>query len=91
MALVEEGFAASVLANLSLYRCFNYIYYQGDEKLGLFFYLTIVIGFSLIYYGYVKKTERDIKMKELDLEAKKVELEMKKLEYRQYSSEIEEK
>ncbi|MBN8208136.1 hypothetical protein JI666_05200 [Bacillus sp. NTK071] len=59
--------------------------------MGLFFYLTIVIGFSLIYYGYVKKTERDIKMKELDLEAKKVELEMKKLEYRQYSSEIEEK
>ncbi|PFG12250.1 hypothetical protein [Bacillus sp. es.036] len=55
--------------------------------MGLFFYLTIVIGISLIYYGYVKKTEKDIKMKELELEAKKIELEMKKLEYRQDSSE----
>ncbi|WP_273851869.1 hypothetical protein [Guptibacillus spartinae] len=59
--------------------------------MGLFFYLTIVVGFSLIYYGYVKKTERDIKMKELDLEAKKVELEMKRLEFRQDISESEEK
>ncbi|WP_377890503.1 hypothetical protein [Alkalihalobacillus sp. R86527] len=57
--------------------------------MGLFFYLTIVIGCSLIYFGFVKKTERDIKMKELELEAKKVELEMKKLENCQDSSELE--
>ncbi|WLR59056.1 hypothetical protein [Guptibacillus hwajinpoensis] len=59
--------------------------------MGIFFYLTIVVGFSLIYYGYVKKTEKDIKMKELELEAKKIELEIKKLDYRKDSSEREEK
>jgi hypothetical protein len=48
--------------------------------LDFFFYITIIVGFSLIYYGYVKKSENDVKKKELELEEKKIELEMKKLE-----------
>ncbi|MBY0098230.1 hypothetical protein [Mesobacillus maritimus] len=47
-----------------------------------FFYLTIIVGFSLIYYGYVKKSENDVKKKEIELEEKKIELEMKKLEFK---------
>lgn len=46
----------------------------------LFFYITIIVGFSLIYYGYVKKSDNDLKKKELELEEKKLELEIKKLE-----------
>lgn len=29
----------------------------------MFFYITIVIGFSLIYYGYVKKRDYDLYIK----------------------------
>ncbi|WP_240508001.1 hypothetical protein [Virgibacillus indicus] len=47
----------------------------------MFFYITIIVGFSLIYYGYVKKRDYDLKEKELKLEERKVELEMKKIEY----------
>jgi hypothetical protein len=46
----------------------------------LFFYIVLIIVFSLIYYGYVKKKDIDLKMKELELEEKKVELEIKRLE-----------
>ncbi|MDR7075694.1 hypothetical protein J2Y03_000682 [Neobacillus niacini] len=49
--------------------------------MGFYFYLTIIIGFSLIYYGYVKKKDNELKIKEIELEEKKVELEMKKLDY----------
>ena len=45
------------------------------------FYITLIVGFSLIYYGYIKKKDNDFKKKELELEEKKVELEMKKLEH----------
>jgi len=44
------------------------------------FYITVIIGFSLIYYGYVKKLETNLKMKSIELEEKKIELEMKQLE-----------
>lgn len=47
------------------------------------FYLALIVAFSLIYYGYVKKKDNELKMKEFELEEKKVELEMKKLEDRQ--------
>ncbi|WP_095742901.1 hypothetical protein [Sediminibacillus massiliensis] len=53
----------------------------------LFFYITIIVGFSLIYYGYVKKSDNDLKKKELELEEKRLELEMKKLEINQESPE----
>ena len=46
-----------------------------------YFYLTIIIGFSLIYYGYVKKKDNELKIKEIELEEKKLELEMKKLNH----------
>ena len=49
----------------------------------LFFYIMLIVAISLIYYGYVKKKDSDLKMKKLKLEEKKVELEMKKLEDRQ--------
>jgi hypothetical protein len=48
--------------------------------LGFIFYLTIIIGFSLLYYGYVKKKDNELKMKEIELEERKIELEMKKLD-----------
>ncbi|MEH7011994.1 hypothetical protein V7087_14490 [Neobacillus niacini] len=48
--------------------------------MGFYFYLTIVIAISLIYYGYVKKKDNELKMKEIELEEKKLELEMKKLD-----------
>ncbi|SDN68126.1 hypothetical protein [Bacillus sp. OK048] len=48
--------------------------------MGFYFYATIVIGISLIYYGYIKKKDNELKIKELELEEKKVELEMKKLD-----------
>ncbi|KHF40158.1 hypothetical protein [Halalkalibacter okhensis] len=57
----------------------------------LFFYITIIVGFSLIYYGYVKKKDNELKEKELRLEEKKVELEMKKLELNLQTQEKTEK
>ncbi|MCA0970839.1 hypothetical protein LCM20_09575 [Halobacillus litoralis] len=48
--------------------------------MGLFFYMTIVVGLSLMYYAYVKKLDNDVKKQELQLEEKKIELEMKKLD-----------
>jgi len=50
-------------------------------NLDFLFYITLIVGFSLIYYGYIKKKDNDFKKKELELEEKKVELEMKKLEH----------
>ena len=44
------------------------------------FYLTIIIGFSLLYYGYENKKKYEVKIKEIELEQKKLDLEMKKLE-----------
>ena len=48
--------------------------------MGLFFFLAIIVGLSLMYYAYVKKLENDLKKKELEVEEKKLELEIKKLE-----------
>lgn len=45
-----------------------------------YFYVTVIIGFSLIYYGYIKKIEIDLKMKELEIKEKQIELETKILE-----------
>ena len=47
----------------------------------LFFYITIIVGLSLIYYGYVKKQDNDLKKKQLELEEKKIELEIRKLDH----------
>ncbi|MFD2760171.1 hypothetical protein [Lentibacillus juripiscarius] len=47
----------------------------------LFFYITVIISLSLLYYGYVKKKDNELKEKEIALEEKKVELEMKKLDH----------
>ena len=53
---------------------------KGEHRLDFAFYVMIVIGFSLIYYGYVKKKDVELKKKHIELEEKKIELEMKKLE-----------
>lgn len=50
------------------------------EGLSFWFYITIIIGFSLIYYGYDKKKSYELKGKEIELEQKKVDLEIKKFE-----------
>ncbi len=55
------------------------------------FYITIVIGLSLLYYGYENKQkyelkrktielEHDLKIKEMELEQKKLDLEIIKIE-----------
>lgn len=48
--------------------------------MSLYFYITIIVGFSLLYYGYVKKIDTNLKIKKLELEEKKIDLEVKKLE-----------
>ncbi|MDW0112060.1 MULTISPECIES: hypothetical protein [Sporosarcina] len=48
--------------------------------MSIWFYITIITGFSLIYYGYDKKKSYELKGKQIELEQKKLELEMKKLE-----------
>ncbi|MCT2535390.1 hypothetical protein NC661_17895 [Aquibacillus koreensis] len=45
------------------------------------FYITIIVALSLIYYGYEKKVNAELKKKEIELEEKKIELEMKKIDY----------
>ncbi|MGP4069988.1 hypothetical protein [Halobacillus sp. B29] len=57
--------------------------------MNLFFYITIIVGFSLIYYGYVKKIDNDLKKKELEIEEKKIELEIKKLDHKDGEKEKE--
>lgn len=55
------------------------------------FYITIIIGLSLLYYGHENKKkyelqrkamelEHELKIKEIELEQKKVDLEIKKIE-----------
>jgi hypothetical protein len=46
----------------------------------LWFYITLIVAFSLIYYGYDKKKSYELKGKEIELEQMKIELEMKKLD-----------
>ncbi|WP_338448420.1 hypothetical protein R4Z09_19590 [Niallia oryzisoli] len=55
------------------------------------FYITFIIGLSLLYYGHENKKkyelqrrtmelEHELKMKEMELEQKRLDLEMKKIE-----------
>lgn len=39
----------------------------------LFFYILLIVAVSLVYYGYVKKKDTDLKIKEIELEEKKIE------------------
>jgi len=55
------------------------------------FYITLIIGFSLIYYGYVRKLDNDLKKKQIELEEKKLELEMRMLEVNKEPQVIHEK
>ncbi|WP_106496098.1 hypothetical protein [Lentibacillus sp. Marseille-P4043] len=48
--------------------------------MSLWFYVTIIVGFSLIYYGYDKKKSYEFKIAEIELEQKRLDLEMKKIE-----------
>lgn len=47
----------------------------------LWFYITIIVGFSLIYYGYDKKKSYELRAKEIELEQKKIDLEMEKIRH----------
>ena len=49
----------------------------------LFFYIVLIVAFSLLYYGYVKKKDTDLKIKQIALEEKKIELEIKQIEAKQ--------
>ena len=46
----------------------------------LWFYFMVIIGFSLLYYGYENKKKYELEIKKIELEQKKLDLEMKKLE-----------
>lgn len=46
----------------------------------LWFYITVIVALSLIYYGYDKKKSYELKEKQVELEYIRLELEMKKLE-----------
>ncbi|MGY0691270.1 hypothetical protein ACW2QC_00590 [Virgibacillus sp. FSP13] len=48
--------------------------------MSLWFYITVIVGFSLIYYGYDKKKNYELRIAEMELEQKKLDLEMKKIE-----------
>lgn len=50
------------------------------KALDLWFYITVIVGMSLLYYGYENKKKYNLKEKELELEHKKIDLEIKKLE-----------
>ena len=50
------------------------------------FYLTIIIGLSLLYYGYENKKKYDLKSKTMELEH---ELKMKELELEQKRLDVE--
>lgn len=52
-----------------------------------YFYIVIIVGFSLIYYGYIAKKKYEFKGKELELESKKLDLRMKELEFNSVSQE----
>lgn len=64
---------------------------SGGDYLDFFFYITIIVGLSLIYYGYVNKSDNEVKKKKLEVEEKKIELEMKKLELANREKEEREK
>ncbi|WP_226037541.1 hypothetical protein [Aquibacillus saliphilus] len=55
----------------------------------LFFYITIIVALSLIYYGYDKKKSYELKMKKIELEGKRLDLELKKAENGTFSAEQE--
>ncbi|RKQ30497.1 hypothetical protein [Oceanobacillus halophilus] len=46
------------------------------------FYVTVIIivGFSLLYYGYDKKKSYELKLKEIELEKRKLDLELINIE-----------
>lgn len=44
-------------------------------------WIVAIVGLSLIYSGYEKKKEYELKMKQIELERKQLELEMKKVKY----------
>ncbi|WP_200816578.1 hypothetical protein [Halobacillus sp. Marseille-P3879] len=46
----------------------------------LFFYITIIVALSLIYYGYDKKKSYELKVKEVELEYQRLEIEKLKLD-----------
>lgn len=50
------------------------------RNLDLWFYVTVIVGMSLLYYGYENKKKYNLKEKELELEHKKIDLEIKKVE-----------
>lgn len=46
----------------------------------LWFYITLIIGISLLHNGYEKKKKYELKGKEIELRQKEIELEMKQLD-----------
>ncbi|MCA1064379.1 hypothetical protein QTG56_22435 (plasmid) [Rossellomorea sp. AcN35-11] len=48
--------------------------------MNFFVLVVVVIGFSLIYYGYEKKKDYEVKLRELDIQEKKIDLEIMRAE-----------
>lgn len=43
-----------------------------------FLCVVVIVGMSLLYDGYTKKKNTEVKLKELELEKRKIDLELKK-------------
>jgi hypothetical protein len=53
---------------------------DGGNEMDFWLYITIIVAFSLLYFGYENKKKYELKAKEIELEQKYLELEMKKIE-----------
>ncbi|MDV2883670.1 hypothetical protein RYX45_00655 [Alkalihalophilus pseudofirmus] len=52
----------------------------------MYLFIIVIIALSLIYNGYKRKKNYDIKRLELELEHKKIDLETKKIDYARHVS-----
>lgn len=50
------------------------------QEMDLWFYITVIVAISLIYYGYDKKKSYELQEKKVELEYLRLEIEMKKVE-----------
>ncbi|MGM7700362.1 hypothetical protein ACSVDE_01485 [Pseudalkalibacillus sp. Hm43] len=60
-------------------------------EIWFFGFIIVIVGFSLLYYGYIEKKKYEYKGKELELEQKKLDLRMKELEHSSINKESVEK
>lgn len=60
--------------------CHTYKVVMEVQEMDLWFYITVIVALSLIYYGYDKKKSYELQEKKVELEYLRLEIEMKKVE-----------